>query len=64
MIIGDSGRISNVLSLAVDLAKEEQVCDGYVLRLFHSNLVINGFFILAYILECNGDAVFKDAVFN
>lgn len=28
VIIADSGRISNVLSLAVDLAKEEQVCDG------------------------------------
>ena len=28
VILGDSGRISNVLSLAVDLAKDEQVCDG------------------------------------
>ena len=57
VIIGDSGRISNVLSLAVDLAKEEQVCDGYVLRfLFHSNLVL-GFLFLAYIFECYGDAV-------
>ncbi|KAL5258514.1 hypothetical protein ACHWQZ_G009114 [Mnemiopsis leidyi] len=32
VIIADSGRISNVLSLAVDLAKEEQVCDGFGTR--------------------------------
>ena len=50
VIIGDSGRISNVLSLAVDLAKEEQVCDGYVLwYFFHSNLVLGFYFQIIFL---------------
>ncbi|XP_063680838.1 transient receptor potential cation channel subfamily M member 2-like isoform X3 [Bolinopsis microptera] len=32
VVLGDSGRISNVLSLAVDLAKDENVCDGLGMR--------------------------------
>ena len=28
VVLADSGRISNVLALAVELSKDERVCDG------------------------------------